>query len=257
MQRLLLPVAWILVAPLFADEPPRELGVRESAEVNLVLVDTVVLDADDRTVPGLTRDDFEVRFRGERMPIDTLDVACEAGALDDARAVRRADRREVVPAVDTRRIVVAFDYLHLGPQGRNNAFAKARELFLGEVASGDEVMLVALTGGVRIEQPFSSDPEQSLRTLRRMDHDITLWNGNFAHLTERGFVRGLSGLFDVLATVPGRKSVVLFSEMADVPLDLEFDKLSAAAAASRSAVYSVDVRGLVPADPRGVAAAPG
>jgi hypothetical protein len=63
-------------------------------------------------------------------------------------------------------------------------------------------------------------------------------------LNESGFVDGLASLFDVAGTFPGPKAVVLYSAMKDVPLEEQFRQLAAQAAASRCAVYPVDVRGL-------------
>ena len=109
---------------------------------------------------------------------------------------------------------------------------------------GDEVMVVALNGGLRVERTFTDDTEAVFRSLRRMEYDVTLWNGYFEHVNEYGFVDSLSGLFDVLGTVSGRKAVVLYSAMEDAPLELQFQELAAIASVSRCSVYPVDVRGL-------------
>jgi hypothetical protein len=77
-----------------------------------------------------------------------------------------------------------------------------------------------------------------------MQYDPSLFAGNFDHMSEEGFVRGMTTLFDVAATIPRPKAVLLYSSMRDVPLDEQFRKLAAMAAASRSVVYPVDVRGL-------------
>jgi hypothetical protein len=61
----------------------------------------------------------------------------------------------------------------------------------------EELMVVALTGGLRVEQPFTKDRGVVVDTLRRMEHDISLWNGNFGHLTEeahRNQRPGLAGI---------------------------------------------------------------
>ncbi len=112
-------------------------------------------------------------------------------------------------------------------------------------------MVAALTGGLRIEQPFTTDARKVLASLKRMQKDISLWNGNFSHTNEFGFVRGVESLFDVLATaVVGPKAVVLYSAMQDVPLDNQFERIAAIAAASRCALYTVDPYGLVTPDLR-------
>jgi hypothetical protein len=76
-----------------------------------------------------------------------------------------------------------------------------------------------------------------------MRYDVSLWNGNFSHINEFGFIDGMTGMLDVLGAVPGPKAVVLFSGMKDVPLDTQFAKLAAVASTSRCSIYAVDPRG--------------
>jgi hypothetical protein len=59
---------------------PIDIEKLEEVEVDLVLIDALVLDRKGRTVPGLTRDDFEVVVDRVIRPIDTLDELCDAGA---------------------------------------------------------------------------------------------------------------------------------------------------------------------------------
>ena len=117
------------------------------------------------------------------------------------------------------------------------------------MAPGDQVMIAALTGGVRVEQPFTADRKRLLQSLRRMEHDVTLWNGNFYHVNEISWVTGVTSLLDVIEQNPGRKAMVLYSNMRDVPLDLQFDKIAAQAAASRCAIYPVNAAGLASGAP--------
>ena len=108
-------------------------------------------------------------------------------------------------------------------------------------------MLVAIVGGIRIEQVFTSDAERLIDALDRMEYDITLWNANYAHLTELPFFASLESLFDVLSTVSGAKAVVLFSDnpASASENDLQFASLAASASASRCSVYAVHSTGLV------------
>jgi VWFA-related protein len=255
MLRTLVSIAFLLPLPAVtggvaanrSDVPPIETGVEERSEVRLVLVDTVVVDDRGRTVPDLSIDDFEILSWGRPLDVNTLDVACDGGALDDPSGVRSARRRAPAPEGPApRQIVLAFDYQHLGQGGRELAFQQAAQLIEAGVTRGDRILIAALTGGLRIEQTFTSDPESARNALRRMRYDVTLWNGNFRHQDERGFVGGLTALMDVLGTIDGRKSVVLFSEMQDVPLDSQFEEIAAIAATSRCALYPVDAGGLRP-----------
>jgi len=75
-------------------------------------------------------------------------------------------------------------------------------------------------------------------------NDPTLSRPDFYHQNSFIFMDQLAALFDLLGTEPGNKAVVFFSAMEDVPPDSEFKRIAALAAASRSALYPVDVRGL-------------
>jgi len=116
-------------------------------------------------------------------------------------------------------------------------------------ADGDEMMVVALNGGLRIEQRFTQELAQVVSSLERMQHDVSLWQPEFQHLNESGFVRGMTSMLEFLGTVPGAKAVVLFSEMGHVPLELQFKEIAAVAAAARCSIYPVDASGLIPVEP--------
>lgn len=227
------------------DDPPIEIEKTEQARVRLVLIDAVVVDGSGRTVDGLTAEDFEIVQGGKVIPVDTLDVSCPEGGMQDVKALPSPrDRVPGAPLDTPRRLVILLDYLHLDPLRRELVFDQVQDLVRHGGTEGDEIMVAALTGGVRIEQPFTSDPEEVLASLRRMQHDVSLWNANFTHYTEIGFVDGMTALFDVLGTVPGPKAVVMYSAMEDVPLDLQFAEVATVAAAARCTLYPIDARGL-------------
>jgi VWFA-related protein len=233
--------------------PTLDVEYREEVEVRLVLIDVVVLDSRDRTVPDLTLDDFEVIVEGERRPIDTLDVACGSAPLDDAVAVSRPGRRGPPPggAPAGRKIVLALDYLHLSRTECVDVLEHARDMVRNSLLPGDQVMLAALNGGLRIEQTFSDDPARIADSLKRMEYDISLWQPDFFHLTELPFFTGMQTLMEVLTNVSGPKAVVLYSNSparADT-LDLQFSELAALAASARCAIYPVQASGLTARGP--------
>ncbi len=232
-------------APEVPKVDPLKAEFEERAAVRLVILDTVVVDADGRTVPGLTLDDFELTVDGKPRPLDTLDLVCAAGGVDDPRGVRRADRRRPLPAGgQPRRIVVALDYLHLHQLRRVQVLDQARRMIEHGLVDGDEVMLVALTGGVRVEQPFTGDRRILIETLQRMEYDISLWQPSFAHATEKGFLRGLETLFEVLTTVTGPKALVLYSDAKELATDNDYAELATASHAARCKIYPVSAKGL-------------
>jgi VWFA-related protein len=249
--------AWLVAPPLHADPgekadaDPLDIGLEERVKLRLVLVDMLVLDARDRPVPGLGKDDFEIVVDGERRALDTLDVDCSEGALEEPVAVRTPTARPVVSSDVVRRIVFALDYLHLDRLRRTEVLERLRKFVPHGLSAQDEVMVVALNGGLRVEQPFTHDHVRVAEVLKRMQYDITLWQPAFSHANEQSFFRGLSALVGVLEHVPGGKAIVLYSN-SHVGLqddnDLAFAKLAAGMAISRCSIYPVHAAGLE-ADP--------
>jgi len=255
-------VAVLIASRIGAQSPPAEAmpsQLKESIEVRLVTVDVVALDAEDMTVPDMAKGDFELFVDGKPTEIDTLDAYCESGAEADPKSRRLggwATPRDLEDG--TRRVVLAFDYLHLTtapcPDSdlRSCLFhTKALEEFqhVLEAKTGtadEEMMVVALTGGLRVEQPFTKDRRAVIDTLHRMEHDVSLWNGNFKYLTEEPFFTALRALVTVLRTSPGAKAVVVVSAKPGPgnTYDLDYERLAAAASDARVSFYPVDVSGV-------------
>ena len=223
-----------------------ESEATEKVEVALVLVETLVLDAAGRTVPGMTRDEFLLAVDGKAVEIDTFDAICPGGAQADPKAVAAGAARDVVAAPGGRRVVLAFDYLHnLGPL-RQELLDGARAMIELDMAEGDELMIVALTGGLRVEQRFTADKSVLLEALERMEKDVTLWAQEFDPLTERSFFEGIATLLTVLGETEGPKAVVLYSAY-DGPSDtndLWYQDVAQRAGAVRASLYPMDANGL-------------
>ncbi len=261
--------AWLLCCALLActtqshaqespSEPaldePLELGLAEEVEVQLVLVDFLVLDRDNRTVPGLTIDDFLLFVNRKPVEIDSLDLVCPAGATDEPRPGEPGETVETSespppPIADTaepRKIVLVFDYFHM--QRTSDAIDGMIDA-LDRWSNGDEEhMVVSLGQVVRLETPFTTDLAEIRWALERMRNDPDLYGGNYGRLTEFRFFDRLRVLYDLLEPLPGRKTIVLLSGdfQADGFFhDPQFREVSALATATRSAVYPVDTAGLV------------
>jgi VWFA-related protein len=222
---LILAIALPLVS--IAVEPPAPVrsGLVEKVDVNLVIVDVQVLDRKGNPVSGLSAGDFDVSVDHRPMPIASFDASC-------AELSEKPD------------IVLAFDYQHLGETQRTQALDSAQRALEQCGIRDAEIMVAALTGGLRVAQRFTTERDRIVDALRTMRNDPTLYAGHFGHISEKGFVRGLTALFDVAATVPKPKAILMYSAMQDVPLEEQFRQLSALASASRSVVYPVDMRGL-------------
>ncbi len=255
-------VAGLVVASVGAQSTPAEAmpsQLKESIEVRLVTVDVVALDADDMTVPDMTKADFELFVDGKPTEIDTLDAYCESGAEADPKSRRLGDWPMPRDLEDgTRRVVLAFDYLHLTTAScpdsdrrsclfHTKALQEFQRVLEAKAGNADEeMMVVALTGGLRVEQPFTKDRKTVVDTLHRMENDVSLWNGNFKHLTEEPFFTSLRALVTVLRTLPGPKAVV-FVSIGPGPgnkYDNNYERLAAAASDAKVSFYTVDAFGL-------------
>jgi len=229
------------VAQQETDEP-KDTGTTEDVQVNLVLLETLVMDAQDRTVPDLTKDDFRLSVRGRPVEIDTFDVLCPAGVADDPKAVPVKEYRQPIAPELGRKIVLLFDYYHLDRIARVGALRQAAIMSVKDKGPNDEIMVAAMADGLRIEQGFTKNYEQVVRTLGRMEYDLTLYGRDFQPTTERPFFDNLGTLHDVLAQYEGAKAVVMFSLLTHNgrdSWDLWYTEAAQRATAARVAMYPV------------------
>ena len=96
-----------------AAESPLVSDLEETVKIRLVMLDTLVVDRNGRTVPDLQKEDFDLFVAGEPTKISTFDVSCQIGSVGDAKGVRH---RRGVPAAPNapRNVVVVIDYMLLG-----------------------------------------------------------------------------------------------------------------------------------------------
>ncbi len=234
-----------------AQTGPVDVGRVERVEVRYALVDLLVLDARDRTVPGLGATDFELFVDGEPVPVVSVDESCAAGAQPDPR-----NGSGPMPSVGgpsaggPARFVHVFDYPHL--EHPTEVITVAREALERLGRDDDEHVVAAFAPGLRIESPPARGTGDALRALGRMETDRTLYDGAYARLTERGFFRSLGTLLDVLEMWSGAKVVLLYSGPFLVDgfhHDATHRDVAARAARARVVLYTIDAAGL--RDPKG------
>ena len=219
------------------------MGQIERVEVLYALVDLLVLDAHDRTVPGLAARDFELYVDGEPVAVVSVDESCAEGPADDPRGGGgpvRADPRD-----GGARFVHVFDYPHL--EHPTEALARAREALERLGREQDEHVVAAFAPGLRIEAAPARGTGDALRALARMESDRTLYDGAYDRLTERGFFRSLGMLLDVLEVWPGAKVVLLYSGpflVDGFDHDAAHEDVAARAARARVALYTIDAAGM-------------
>jgi VWFA-related protein len=246
----LLAGAGILLAQ-DSSEAPRDSGLTEQVDVTLVMIDTVVMDGKGRTVPDLTREDFVVSIGKAEAEVATFDVNCPIGAFDDpinlTKERKTGDFQTIGDGVK-RRIVFVFDYYFIDIPERKQTIDAARNMIRLAKTAEEEIMIVALTSSVRIEQRFTNDKRQLDATLQRMEHDVTLWGREFPlGSSSREYFKNMITVMDVLDGYDGAKAVVLFSALTSlgtVNVDNWFNDVAMHAAASRAPIYPSYIPGL-------------
>jgi VWFA-related protein len=143
-----------------------------SVEVNVVNVDVYVTDRDGKRVTDLKREDFTVSEDGK--PVEVTNFAAissgRAGAAPAPAGAPRSAARATTssaaaatgnpgPDPETALSLVVFvDDLHLRPENRTKAVEQIRAFLARSVRPGDRVMVAADGLGLRVLQPFTTDP---------------------------------------------------------------------------------------------------
>jgi len=232
---------FVLVVPATAQEPdhdPAQIGLIEKEDVALVLVETLVTDANGRTVPELAREDFQLSINGQVTDLAALDVICPGGALDDAQPVGFKEQRP--PADDVpRRIVLVFDFVHLSPRDRSRVAEFAREMIGKDKTPKEQIMVASIAEGLRVEQGFTPDAQEVIDALQRMQYDVTLFAKDYSSVSGKQYMSSLATLLDILAQYDQAKAVVLYSSLLSrANLDEDWYRdIAQRAAAARTVIY--------------------
>jgi VWFA-related protein len=204
----------------------------ERVAVQLMLVDVLATDESGKAVRGLTKGDFQMTVEGAIAPIDTLDEICHGSTPD-------------VPGLDPRTVLL-FDYYSLVPRDRMLVLDAAATLLRTRKAPDEQVMLVALTHDLRVEQRFTRDLDELLDSLERMEYDRTLGTRQYGFVSGKDYFKNMATLMDVLAAYDGAKAVLMFSSLVTVPNEREewYRDLATRAGVGRTVIYPTGLRGL-------------
>src|SRR5271166_3623219 len=231
------------------------------AETRLVLVDTIVTDKKGNYVTDLTAKDFKVWEDNKEQPIKSFSL--ESGSSAPSESHRHY-------------LVLLFDNSTMSLADQANARAAAAK-FVEANAGPDRYMAVINFGGtVSVAQNFTADAERLKQVVRNVKFSSVSPNaqpvevaslgmpqlGNAeANFGARTLLLALRSVAKSLASVPGRKSLVLLT--AGFPLmpgdpdafERQSELLAVISACNKAnvAVYPIDVRGLT----SGITAAPG
>jgi len=246
------------------EEPePLESDLQEKVEVRFVILDALVVDRKGRIITDLTVDDFELHLDLKPHPVTSVDIDCPEGSAGEPKGVRRGKRREEPGAQEVpRRIALVVDYKNLPHTRRIEVIDNLQRMVADHQAALDELMVVAITRRLRVEQPFTLDTDEVLATLERMKNDPSLWMEQPSpHPHEFDLFDGMIDLIRMLRDYEGRKAIVLFSDLPTKveddafgrPLsvtppafdyDRKFETIAASATDSRVAVYTVHASGM-------------
>ncbi|HXJ96746.1 MAG TPA: VWA domain-containing protein [Terriglobia bacterium] len=227
-------------------------------EANLVLVDTVVTDKKDHYIENLEAKDFHVFDNGEEQKIVSFSHGSGA-AGPNAPGNRRY-------------IVLFFDDSTMSLQDQGFA-RKAAAQFVDKTTSPDRLMaVVEFTGTFRVVQNFTDNADLLARAVKGVKSGNvnpnappdTLAGANVAMTTTgptltsaegdfgaRDLLYGIRHLSKILAPIPGRKTMILFSSGFPLNDELMYELTAAIDQANKAnvAIYPLDVRGLFSGQP--------
>lgn len=137
--------------------------IRISAE--LVQVDVLVLDKDNKPVKGLTREDFELYDNNHLEEITHFSLEeSQAGEAGRAGALPKV----IAPSDLNRVIAFVVDTLHISPENVYRARKMLEGFIDSKMAPGDLVLIVPTAGGSGLYQQFTSDRRVLLAAAGRL-----------------------------------------------------------------------------------------
>lgn len=213
-----------LVLPAIAQQQP---ALQERIDVNVVLLDAIVTDAQGNQILGLTKDDFVVKENGVEQPIDSVDYFTNRQLLN----AREENAPFKVEQVREERYFIFFfdkpgDPMFLRDQ-LNQAKNAVRKFVKNELKEGDRVAIVGHDVRLKVYSDFTSDPKQLERALNdamRFGRGLTRAEGDAGTVSilrnidsgdmvnRTGTVyQALDVLGDALRPIRARKNLVMFS----------------------------------------------
>jgi VWFA-related protein len=163
--------------PPAAEAPASQIGglrFVDVAEVTIVNVDVGVTDKNGPVV-GLTKDDFEVFQDGKAQELTNFYLFTRSGAAPEAvvtpSAVPALPQPAQTPAFEPpprepRFLVIYVDNENITPFNRNRVLNKTNEFLRSFLRPPDKAMVVSYQRSLKVQQPFTSDPEECVEALR-------------------------------------------------------------------------------------------
>jgi len=226
------------------------------AESRVVRVDVIVTDKKGHYIPDLAAKDFHVFDNDKEQPIVNFSFGASAGAA---------------AAQDRHYMVLLFDDATMEMSDQPRARQAALK-FIDANAGPDRVMAVAdFTGTLRIMQNFTMDADRLKRAAASYKPSAVSTNGTDDLPTPSNlpgpanpsisdaqndfgvhtFLLAVRSLARNLAPVPGRKSLILFTDGFPATPEQQAELTATISTCNQAnvAVYPLDVRGLIAAAP--------
>jgi len=195
---------------------------RFKASTTAVVVDVVVHDKQRHPVRGLSADDFEVWEDGKRQQINSF-IAVDT--TDDL--ARTTEGGAAVPRVPSLRhaddppAVAALVFHELGPEARYLAMKAASRFIEESVGPGGFAGIFSQDFALHVVTPFTNDPDVLSKGLRTAStkaeptRDPLTMTPVMECTQDTGALPVFDGLNAIVASLghlPGRKTLILFSE---------------------------------------------
>lgn len=272
---------WVALMAASAQTPPQpappDTVIR--INVNLVQVDAVVTDSHGNPVTNLTSDDFEILQDGKRQHITNFSYISTAEAAMPHAQPKPAAKKgappvppaKVKPEDIRRTIALVVDDLGLSFDSMARVRQSLKKFVDTEMQPGDLVAIIRTGAGIGALQQFTADKRMLYAAIDRVKYNaigrvgvssftpLGSGDGESASAMEErneifsvGTLGAVRYVVNGLRELPGRKSVVLFSEnlklfsrdgMNNQVMDAVHHLTDAANRAS-VVIYSIDPRGL-------------
>jgi VWFA-related protein len=232
--------------------------------VDLVQISVVALDRSGRFVRDLTRDDFELMEDRRPQQLSAVDLET-VGVSNGGDMLGRPIELPILSSAGSvvssaarglRLVVLFFDFTSLDLPGAARSL-RAAEAYVQTIGPADRIAVVSLRPKLEVQQDFTGDQEKLQRVLKSLhgfSQEALDDPGDRSYKLFYGYerLRSLRVLAGLLANIPQKKSVVIFTGGFDSDSDLAGVTATVdAAARSGISFYGVDAAGLTANPPLG------
>ena len=242
-------------------QAPQQPQFTDRVDVARIVVDVRALDSMGRAIPGLTAEDFAVKFGGQPARVES--ATWVGAASGESPATEPAAGGFPEGAVPRGRLIVLLFQKDLEPRriaGLMRMLFRAKT-FLDTLGADDRVAVVSFDSHLKIWLDFTNDRAAVRRVLERglllerprpigePESEISLTRTLSQDAGRRAYPieKGLRLIGEALEPLPGSKSIVLFGHgfgrytANGVMMENGYGEALAALQRARAAVFSIDV----------------